>query len=214
MKVDFRFMTVPSNLIIKKVSPRIWLSVLTVAWGIIGMCMGFVKNYTGLMIVRAFLGIAEGGLLPGIVFYLPLLYKRSEVGLVSATSDTESTESDSPPGSAVRPNLFERQSEWCFRWSPGPRAERDGWARRTRGLAVDHHYRGHPYRIGRSVGVLCVARNGRQGSLPLDFAYGGYLPVLSRPRLMLTGLKTWLSAGAYFAILTALYSFSLFVPTM
>lgn len=31
---------------------------------------------------------------------------------------------------------------------------------------------------------------------------------------MLTGLKTWLSAGAYFAILTALYSFSLFVPTM
>jgi uncharacterized membrane protein YagU involved in acid resistance len=26
--------------------------------------------------------------------------------------------------------------------------------------------------------------------------------------------QTWLSAGAYFAILTALYSFSLFVPTM
>lgn len=124
-------MTVPSNLIIKKVSPRIWLSVLTVAWGIIGMCMGFVKNYTGLMIVRAFLGVAEGGLLPGIVFYLSLLYKRSEVGLVSVMSDTESIESDSPPGLAARPDLFKRQSEWCFRWSPCPRVERNGWTRRT-----------------------------------------------------------------------------------
>jgi MFS family permease len=47
------------------------------------MCMGFVKSYTGLMIVRAFLGVAEGGLLPGIVYYLSLLYKRGEVGFVS-----------------------------------------------------------------------------------------------------------------------------------
>jgi MFS family permease len=70
---------------IKKVSPRIWLSALTVAWGIIEMCMGFVKSYTGLMVVRAFLGVAEGGLLPGIVYYLSLLYKRGEVGFVSDT---------------------------------------------------------------------------------------------------------------------------------
>jgi MFS family permease len=49
------------------------------------MCMGFVQNYTGLMVVRAFLGVADGGLLPGIVFYLSVLYKRSEVGFVSIT---------------------------------------------------------------------------------------------------------------------------------
>jgi hypothetical protein len=31
------------------------------------MCLGFVRNYAGFMAVRAVLGIAEGGLLPGIV---------------------------------------------------------------------------------------------------------------------------------------------------
>jgi len=53
--------------VLKKVSPKIWLPALTVAWGIVTMCLGFVKNYTGFMIVRAVLGLTEGGLLPGIV---------------------------------------------------------------------------------------------------------------------------------------------------
>jgi MFS family permease len=72
---------VPSNLVIKKVSPRIWLGVLTTVWGIIGMAMGFVKSYTGLMVVRAFLGATEGGLLPGIVLYLSMMYRRKEIGI-------------------------------------------------------------------------------------------------------------------------------------
>jgi len=72
---------VPSNLLIKKVSPRIWLGVLTMIWGVIGMAMGFVKNYTGMMVVRAFLGTSEGGLLPGIVLYLSMMYRRREIGL-------------------------------------------------------------------------------------------------------------------------------------
>jgi MFS family permease len=72
---------VPSNLVIKKVSPRIWLGMLTTIWGVIGMAMGFVQNYTGLLIVRAFLGAAEGGLLPGIVLYLSMMYRRQEIGI-------------------------------------------------------------------------------------------------------------------------------------
>ena len=72
---------VPSNLIIKRASPRLWLGILTFFWGVIAMCMGFTKSYTGLMVVRAFLGTAEGGLLPGIVLYLSMMYKRSEVGI-------------------------------------------------------------------------------------------------------------------------------------
>lgn len=50
-------------------------------WGVIGMAMGFVKNYTGMMVVRAFLGTSEGGLLPGIVLYLSMMYRRREIGL-------------------------------------------------------------------------------------------------------------------------------------
>jgi MFS family permease len=70
---------IPSNLVLKKISPKIWLPFLTAAWGIIAMCLGFVKNYASFMVVRAFLGIAEGGLLPGIVRSLCL---RSETVLM------------------------------------------------------------------------------------------------------------------------------------
>ena len=57
----------PSNLAIRKVSPKIWLPSITVTWGIITMCLGFVQNFGGFVAVRALLGAAEGGLLPGSV---------------------------------------------------------------------------------------------------------------------------------------------------
>lgn len=58
---------IPSNLVLKKVSPRIWLPALTMMWGIVTMCLGFVKTYHEFVAVRAILGICEGGLLPGMV---------------------------------------------------------------------------------------------------------------------------------------------------
>jgi MFS family permease len=56
----------PSNLVLKKASPRVWLAFLTVAWGVVGMCLGFVRNYAEFLVVRALLGLAEGGLVPGM----------------------------------------------------------------------------------------------------------------------------------------------------
>jgi MFS family permease len=53
--------------VLRRISPKIWLPALTVMWGIVTMCLGFVKNYAGFMAVRAVLGLTEGGLLPGIV---------------------------------------------------------------------------------------------------------------------------------------------------
>jgi MFS family permease len=60
----------PSNLVLKKMSPKIWLPLLTAVWGILTMCLGFVRNFASFVTVRALLGVAEGGLLPGMV-YLP-----------------------------------------------------------------------------------------------------------------------------------------------
>lgn len=71
----------PSNLVLKKVSPKIWLPVLASAWGIVTMCLGFVRNYASFMAVRAILGVCEGGLLPGMVLYLSGLYTRGELAL-------------------------------------------------------------------------------------------------------------------------------------
>jgi hypothetical protein len=60
----------PSNLVLKKMSPKIWLPLLTAVWGVLTMCLGFVRNFASFVTVRALLGVAEGGLLPGMV-YLP-----------------------------------------------------------------------------------------------------------------------------------------------
>ena len=38
------------------------------AWGLVCALMGLVTNFTGLLVARAALGLAEGGLFPGINF--------------------------------------------------------------------------------------------------------------------------------------------------
>lgn len=43
--------------------------------------MGFVTNFTSLLIVRMALGLAEGGLFPGVTWYITLWYRRHECGL-------------------------------------------------------------------------------------------------------------------------------------
>lgn len=45
------------------------------------MCLGFVRSFGSFAAVRALLGIAEGGLFPGIVLYLSSMYTRGELAL-------------------------------------------------------------------------------------------------------------------------------------
>jgi MFS family permease len=59
---------VPSNLMMKRFSPSKWIPTLMVIWGTMCCVMGVVHNYAGLLAVRAVLGLAEGGLFPGISF--------------------------------------------------------------------------------------------------------------------------------------------------
>lgn len=43
------------------------------------MCTAFVKSWEGLMVARAFLGIFEGGAMPGMAFFLSTFYRREEL---------------------------------------------------------------------------------------------------------------------------------------
>lgn len=61
--VPYILVDVPSNLVLKHFQAGYYLPSLIIGWGIVGMCMGFVKSYTGLIITRCFLGLMEGGLL-------------------------------------------------------------------------------------------------------------------------------------------------------
>ena len=61
---------VPSNLLLKKATPRIWLSSLAILWGICTLGIGFVRNYAQFFALRCLLGLFEGGLYPGSLLYL------------------------------------------------------------------------------------------------------------------------------------------------
>ena len=41
-------------------------------WSVCTIAMGFVHNYEGLMAARVFLGICEGGLFPGVTYYITM----------------------------------------------------------------------------------------------------------------------------------------------
>jgi len=56
---------------------------IVIAWGIVTTLSGLVQDVAGFYVIRSFLGLCEGGLLPGMVFYLSLIYQRHELQWVS-----------------------------------------------------------------------------------------------------------------------------------
>ncbi|RVX73940.1 hypothetical protein B0A52_02830 [Exophiala mesophila] len=71
----------PSNLLLKKLGPKVVLSGLCFLWGTVTTLQCLVNNYSGLLAARLMLGLAEGGLFPGINLYLSMFYQREELQL-------------------------------------------------------------------------------------------------------------------------------------
>lgn len=63
--VPYILFEVPSNLVLKKLAPSTWLSLIMVLWGIATVGMGLIKNFEGLIAMRVLLGFFEAGLFPG-----------------------------------------------------------------------------------------------------------------------------------------------------
>jgi MFS family permease len=70
---------IPSNLLLKRFRPSVWLPSIMIAWGTVMTLMGLVQDYHGLLIARVFLGVAEAGLYPGVAYYLTTWYVREEL---------------------------------------------------------------------------------------------------------------------------------------
>ena len=66
--IGYVLFEVPCNIILKRWTPRLWLPTLTVVWGVIATLMGVVTDYPGFLMSRFFLGVAESGLFPGVVW--------------------------------------------------------------------------------------------------------------------------------------------------
>lgn len=73
---------VPSNIILQKVGPRIWLTRILLSWAVITAFMINVKTVEGFYILRFLLGVAEAGSFSGIILYLStwfLMKRRAQM---------------------------------------------------------------------------------------------------------------------------------------
>ncbi|KAJ5698769.1 hypothetical protein N7462_000774 [Penicillium macrosclerotiorum] len=77
--VSYVIFEVPSNMIIARVRPSLYLCGLALLWGLIAALMAVTKNWQQLAGVRFVLGFVESGFAPGIAFYLSSWYRRYEL---------------------------------------------------------------------------------------------------------------------------------------
>ncbi|CAL1713318.1 unnamed protein product [Somion occarium] len=71
----------PSNLLLRRIGPSLLMPSLLVIWGAIVTLHGVVSSFAGLVTARAFLGLVEGPMFPGIVLYLSGFYTREELSM-------------------------------------------------------------------------------------------------------------------------------------
>lgn len=68
--VGYVIFEVPSNILLYKVGARLWIARIMVTWGLVAMAMAFVQNESSFYALRFLLGVAEAGLVPGVILYL------------------------------------------------------------------------------------------------------------------------------------------------
>ena len=67
--VPYCIFEIPSNILLKRLKPHVWLSLNMFLFGFATIMQGLVQNYGGLLATRFFLGLFETGMFPGC-FYL------------------------------------------------------------------------------------------------------------------------------------------------
>jgi hypothetical protein len=66
-QISYIIFEVPSNLVLKRMTPRHWQSRIVLSWGAVLACHAAVYNKQGLYAARFFLGMMEAGMFPGLV---------------------------------------------------------------------------------------------------------------------------------------------------
>ncbi|KAI0665059.1 MFS general substrate transporter [Cubamyces menziesii] len=79
--IPYSFVNFPTNALQKLIGPRLLLPSMVVLWGTVCAFQGLLRDYSGLLACRFFLGLFEGGLLPGIVLYLSSFYPKRKLQL-------------------------------------------------------------------------------------------------------------------------------------
>ncbi len=68
--LGYALFEVPSNLILARVGPRLWITRIMITWGILSVAMMWAHSPASFYTLRFLLGVAEAGFFPGIIYYL------------------------------------------------------------------------------------------------------------------------------------------------
>ena len=76
--IGYFLFEVPSNVMMAKFGPRVWMARILLSWGAVSILTAFVQNSTQLYMLRFLLGVAEAGFFPGIIIYLTSWFRKKE----------------------------------------------------------------------------------------------------------------------------------------
>jgi hypothetical protein len=73
IQIAYIIFEVPSNMLLKKMTPRLWQSRIIISWGIVLACHAAIQNRDTYYGLRFLLGMMEAGLFPGLAAQLFLV---------------------------------------------------------------------------------------------------------------------------------------------
>ncbi|KAI1362307.1 major facilitator superfamily domain-containing protein [Xylaria arbuscula] len=76
--ITYVIFEIPSNMILSRTRPSIFLPTIMGLWGIVTIGAGWMPNYATLVGIRVLVGALEAGFAPGILLLISSWYKKSE----------------------------------------------------------------------------------------------------------------------------------------
>lgn len=70
---------IPANMLLQRIGPRKWIAGQVLVFGFVATMQVFVRDRSGFLASRMFLGLAEAGYIPGAVYTLSTWYTRREL---------------------------------------------------------------------------------------------------------------------------------------
>ncbi|OSX57572.1 hypothetical protein POSPLADRAFT_1185553 [Postia placenta MAD-698-R-SB12] len=71
---------IPSNMLITRIRPSLWIPLMEVIWSVLTMTLAASKNFSTLVAIRFFVGLAESTFYPSIQYVIGSWYKPEELG--------------------------------------------------------------------------------------------------------------------------------------
>ncbi|WP_431920319.1 MFS transporter [Amycolatopsis tucumanensis] len=82
--IAYAIFELPSNMLMERYGPKIWLTRIMVSWGLVSAAMAFVQGPASFYVLRFLLGAAEAGFFPAIIYFFSRWLPSSHRGRATA----------------------------------------------------------------------------------------------------------------------------------